>query len=98
MREGLAIALLAALLGREARAARIPPTALSQSIQIRSELLIQDEANQYLFPQLAAGAPSALFGFGASSEQGVAGSGVRAGLDGTSLSFLFLDSVPFATS
>ncbi|MGH2570039.1 MAG: hypothetical protein ACRDGR_02355, partial [bacterium] len=97
IRACLTIALLAAVPRPGAQAAHIPLTALSQSLQMRSELLLQDEASQYLFPQLAARAPSVLFGFGASSERSVEGSGVRAGLDGSSLSFLVLDSVPFAT-
>jgi hypothetical protein len=96
-RSGLAIALVLAASGGELEAAPIPETALSQSLQVRSELL-RDEASQYLFPQLAAGTPSALFGFGASAEQSVAGAGVRGTLDASSLSFLTQSSVPFATA
>lgn len=98
IRRGLAIALCLAVSGRDVEAAPIPETALSQSLQARPELLLHDDAGQYLFPQLAAGAPSALFAFGASGEQDVGGVGVRGALDGSSLSFLTLSSVPSATA
>lgn len=76
----------------------VPETALSQSVQIATELLPDDEANQYLFPQHAAGAAPALLGFGAAGEGSVEGSGVRARVGASSISFLYVRSVRAATA
>lgn len=94
---GLAI-MLAGADGSAAAIVPVPATALSQSVRVPTELLPADEANQYVFPQHAAGPGSALLAFGAAHAQAVGGSGVRADLDGSTISFHYVHSVPSATS
>jgi hypothetical protein len=95
---GLVVVAVTAALPDTPLAAPIPGTALSQSLQMPTELVPSDEANQYLFPQHAAAADQALLGFGAAGAQSVAGSGVRGRLGESSVSFLYLRAYRFATA